>query len=364
MPKQEEGKDQSFEHRKWEREAAFREREVSVKEREIALRDAELALKRDEQAAAGWRSPLIVAIMAATLAGLSNAVITVVNGRLQRQLEDGRAEQTRVLEMIKTGDADKAAGNLQFLLDAGLIADPERATMLKEFLARRVPGSGPALPPQTTAGPYLGGITGFDDAVPVDALPQSPIRKAASSVGQIRGFQNDGTATVCTGFLVAPDLALTARHCVEGLKTAELVLREGKTETAYSVTLPPVEISSISDGPSYSVIKLQGSPGAKHGTLRLSTSAPSVGQMLAIVFFRTSNQQLAIVGSADCKVRLVDNEMFYHLCDTGGGSSGAPILSATGGDVIGMHFSRSDKGGVATRSDILVRNIKTLQARR
>ena len=98
MPKEEEHKDQSFEHRKWERRGGFREREVSVKEREIALRDAELALKRDEQAAAGWRSPLIVAIMAATLAGLSNAVITVVNGRLQRQLEDGRAEQTRCVD--------------------------------------------------------------------------------------------------------------------------------------------------------------------------------------------------------------------------------------------------------------------------
>ena len=34
-----------------------------------------------------------------------------------------RAEQARVLEMIKTGDADKAAGNLGFLLDAGLITE-------------------------------------------------------------------------------------------------------------------------------------------------------------------------------------------------------------------------------------------------
>ena len=86
--------------------------------------------------------------------------------------------------------------------------------------------------------------------------------------------------------------------------------------------------------------------------------------MLAVVFFRASNQQLAIVGSADCRVRLVDKEVFYHLCDTGGGSSGAPILLAGGGDVIGIHFSRSDKGGVATRSDIVVRNIKALQAKR
>ena len=29
-----------------------------------------------------------------------------------------------MLEMIKTGDADKAAENLRFLVDTGLISDP------------------------------------------------------------------------------------------------------------------------------------------------------------------------------------------------------------------------------------------------
>ena len=152
MTEEQTDKEESFEQRKSEREAAFREREVSVKEREAGLREAELALKREEQAAAGWRNPLVIAIMAATLAGFSNAVIAVVNGRLQRQLEDSRAEQTRVLEMIKTGDPDKAAGNLEFLLKAGLITDPERVASLQKFLANRAPGSGPALPPQTSGG--------------------------------------------------------------------------------------------------------------------------------------------------------------------------------------------------------------------
>src|SRR5712692_5998779 len=48
--------------------------------------------------------------------------------------------------MIRTGDPDKAADNLEFLLKTGLIDDPGRAQKIQRFLANRVPGNGPALP--------------------------------------------------------------------------------------------------------------------------------------------------------------------------------------------------------------------------
>lgn len=62
-----------------------------------------------------------MAILAATLAAVGNAIVAVVNGLEQRQLERQKGEETRILEMIKTGDPDKAAENLKFLLDSGLI---------------------------------------------------------------------------------------------------------------------------------------------------------------------------------------------------------------------------------------------------
>ena len=76
---------------KWATEKAFRERELELKE-------AELKLKRDDEASSSWRSPLVVAILAATLAAAGNAVIAIVNGNLQRDLDDRKAEQTRILE--------------------------------------------------------------------------------------------------------------------------------------------------------------------------------------------------------------------------------------------------------------------------
>jgi hypothetical protein len=108
---------------KWRFERESRERELALKEREQANKDAELDLRRRDQRAATWRNPLTVAIFAAAVAGLSNAGVALVNGSLQRDLdrakreaelnlEKTKSESNRILEMIKTGDSEKAAGNL------------------------------------------------------------------------------------------------------------------------------------------------------------------------------------------------------------------------------------------------------------
>ena len=136
---------------KWAAEKAFRERE-------LALKEAELKLKREDEASSSWRSPLVVAILAATLAAAGNAVIAIVNGNLQRDLDDRKAEQTRILEMIKTGNPDSAAANLDFLLKSGLISDPSRASKLESFLKARQPGTGPTLPSGTSTSNVVASI--------------------------------------------------------------------------------------------------------------------------------------------------------------------------------------------------------------
>lgn len=55
-----------FDREKWRIEKGFRERELVIKE-------AELELRRNEQAGSGWRNPLVVAILAATVAAAGNA---------------------------------------------------------------------------------------------------------------------------------------------------------------------------------------------------------------------------------------------------------------------------------------------------
>jgi len=114
-------------------------------------------LKEKELKGSTWRNPVAVAIFAAAAAALGNAGVALVNGASQRELDErkrgaeialerSKAESTRILEMIKTGDAERAAANLQFLLQAGLIGDQALSTKVEIFLKNRRPGDGPSLP--------------------------------------------------------------------------------------------------------------------------------------------------------------------------------------------------------------------------
>ena len=127
------------EREKWERNVQLREREIAIKEREVARREREGAKGR-------WANPLVLAIFAATLAAVGNATVAWINGRAERTLEDAKAEAERILEVIKTGDTDKAVTNLKFLLDAGLILDASTKLRLESYLSTVAPGKGPSLP--------------------------------------------------------------------------------------------------------------------------------------------------------------------------------------------------------------------------
>jgi hypothetical protein len=148
-----------LEREKWNLEAELRRRDQQN-------RDAEIALKQSDQLRSRWTNPLVVAILAAALAGASNALVAAVNSYFQRDLEERRskaqldleerksdgqislekskAESGRILEMIKTGDPAKASNNLRFLIESGLVADKDLTEKVAGFLAK---GQAPSLPP-------------------------------------------------------------------------------------------------------------------------------------------------------------------------------------------------------------------------
>ena len=128
------------------RETERWEFDKTTRERELRIQEGELDLKRAEHAAAHWRNPLVVGIFAAAVAAGGNALVSYTNANSQRELEAQKAEQARILEMIKTGDPDRAAENLRFLISAGLVTDAPLKKSVTDFLANRKPGSGPTLP--------------------------------------------------------------------------------------------------------------------------------------------------------------------------------------------------------------------------
>jgi hypothetical protein len=132
-----------LEHDRWLGEYELRKREIEIKER--------------DQSRSRWSSPVVLAVLAAALAGLSNAAVHWQEGVLQRRLEadkavqarimeETKAEAARIFEVIRTGEADKAATNLKFLVDTGLITNSGRVEKIQAFLVNRPDGGGPALP--------------------------------------------------------------------------------------------------------------------------------------------------------------------------------------------------------------------------
>jgi uncharacterized protein (TIGR02594 family) len=103
----------------------LKRQELRLKGTESAIRERELAIKETESARARWLNPMTVSIAAAALALIGNGVVALVNGLQTRQLEAQKAQDARVLEMIKVSDGDKAINNLKMLLEAGLYVDPD-----------------------------------------------------------------------------------------------------------------------------------------------------------------------------------------------------------------------------------------------
>jgi hypothetical protein len=181
----------SLEREKWAAERAFREREIAVDEREQVTKEAQLALAQKEQAASRWKSPLVVAILAAAVAALGNAIVAYTNDASQTRLESQKSEQARILEMIKTGSPDKAAENLRFLLNAGLIRDSGVRRDLTRFLNNRKPGSGPALP-SAAASRFVSQLEGTN----VPASDLAPIRSEIHKLVTVPLTTNQETALI------------------------------------------------------------------------------------------------------------------------------------------------------------------------
>ena len=95
--------------------------ELEMKARELDLRARELDLAAGRARAERWRNPLTVAVIAAALAGFSNAYIAYANNRAQVALETSKAESARILEVLKIGEPSRVRENLHFLVQLGLV---------------------------------------------------------------------------------------------------------------------------------------------------------------------------------------------------------------------------------------------------
>jgi hypothetical protein len=328
-----------------------------MRRQELALKRDELELRSGEQKKSGWFSPLVLGVLAAVLGLFGNALIAVLNGWSQRDLAKLQAEAERILDVVKTGNPDTAAVNLKFLLDAHLIRD--EGGEIGVYLANRDAGKGIALPT-----PFVGSVTGSDSARPVTPEDSFFFFEISKAVGSLRSG-----SSVCTAFLVGPDLVLTAGHCAKEMRGAadfsdlifEISAEDGIQQEHFTVSQSSIEQRSLThsdpgDGASYALLRVDGEPGTPRGWLTLSEVGPSIGERLAIVLLRAGQRTILLSSDEDCVVRGISAAEVEHRCDTGGGSSGSPVISSTG-SVVGIHY----KTGAAIRADAVLAASATLR---
>jgi V8-like Glu-specific endopeptidase len=194
-------------------------------------------------------------------------------------------------------------------------------------------------------------------------------------------FITDGGEQQCSGFMISPNELMTNAHCVYNAK----ICRSAKATFGYeqSTLLRPlngeqvscVEVKAIDRTLDFAIVVLAGTPGAsdRWGHLVLSPQRPSASEPLYIIHY-PGNVRMKGTWN-DCKLETAQangldptlKSDFGHICDTDGGSSGAPILSQATNEVVGLHhfgFTDCDANWTTqnrgVRMDLILDRIKQI----
>ena len=174
--------------------------------------------------------------------------------------------------------------------------------------------------------------------------PNDALRQLSQSIGRLDILYPDRGVNNCTASVIAQDYILTNAHCLPGPdqfgppRRASLLMGyyAGEDGTRrYEVELEPVETNAQLD---YSILRVFGRPSDKWGTLPLLVADPPDLSSLLLIHHPGGKQKHVTRGGCRSGDPATLRSLVLHTCDTINGSSGAPILAASGKGVIGLHF--------------------------
>lgn len=158
-------------------------------------------------------------------------------------------------------------------------------------------------------------------------------------------FARQPTGAGCSGSLVAPDVVLTAGHCVDPsrLDTTRFVFGfRMRSSTQVNDAIPNGEVyrgrrilarQPGEGGPDYALVQLNRTV-AGHEPLPVRRSGrPADGTPLYVIGHPSG---LPAKFAAGAKVRDSDGDNLYANTDTFGGNSGSPVFNANNDEIVGV----------------------------
>ncbi len=204
---------------------------------------------------------------------------------------------------------------------------------------------------QTVKGPAssVKTICGTNNLQPVAAtvLPapwtKEFVASHAPSVAVIEERRN--RRRFCTGFLIAPEVLLTANHCVDGRKAQDIAVTFGYELAADGTPAAGARAFAVSqimetgsEQQDYALLRLQAdaggsAAGAVYPPLKLSFDPAPLGAPVLVIQHPGGGYKHAAAGHLGA---MSGERLTYADVDTESSSSGAPVLNADGA-VLGVH---------------------------
>lgn len=163
--------------------------------------------------------------------------------------------------------------------------------------------------------------------VGVALTPSAGLADAVEAHAAIGRLNHAGyrTRQHCTAFLAGPGLALTAAHCVDGLRPGDLHLLLGYRRGAWDAHLRPTGVRRDAGGADVAALCV----GGERPWLRPAVAPPAVGETLLVLGY--GRPRVHALTATSCAVAARGGGGRLRLdCPLPPGASGAPVLRPTG----------------------------------
>jgi Trypsin-like peptidase domain len=190
-------------------------------------------------------------------------------------------------------------------------------------------------------------IPNGDESVKLKTIPFAESQHDTIKMCPLERFSTQPCGAFCTGFLVAPDVVVTAGHCVnaDSVETTRFVFGFRMTSATQAVTTFPK--GSVYSGKALLGHKLVNSTGEDWAVVKLDRP---VADVTPVKFRKTekigNSDKVYVIGfptglpckvAANAKVNQNGNEfVFTGNLDTYGGNSGSPVFNLTTHEVEGI----------------------------